>query len=119
MFGGMVVVALFCAIVYLGLRAMWSARTLFERQVAFGLTACLGLQAVLNIAVVTVMAPTTGIPLPLVSAGGSGVLTCSLAIGLLAAIASRGATDSEPSGRALHPDSAPCIRFVGRSHKAW
>ena len=117
--GGMVVVALFCAIVYLGLRAMWSARTLFERQVAFGLTACLGLQAVLNIAVVTVMAPTTGIPLPLVSAGGSGVLTCSLAIGLLAAIARRGATDSESAARALHADSDPCIRFFGRSHKAW
>lgn len=118
-FGGMVVVALFCAMVYLGLRAMWSARTLFERQVAFGLTACLGLQAVLNIAVVTVMAPTTGIPLPLVSAGGSGLLTCSLAIGLLAAIATRAATDSELSGGALPADSDPCIRFVGRSHKAW
>ncbi|MCH8146555.1 MAG: cell division protein FtsW [Planctomycetes bacterium] len=105
--GGTLVVALFCVFVYLGLRTMWSARTPFERQIAFGLTACFGLQAVLNIAVVTVMAPTTGIPLPLVSAGGSGVLTYCLAIGILAAIA----------GRAAKADEDSCIHFVGRSHE--
>lgn len=107
--GGMLVVALFCTFVYLGLRTMWSARTQFERQIAFGLTVCLGLQAVLNIAVVTVIAPTTGIPLPLVSAGGSGVLTYCLAIGILASIA----------GRAAKTDEDSCIRFVGRRNEAW
>ncbi|MCH8242815.1 MAG: cell division protein FtsW [Planctomycetes bacterium] len=107
--GGTLVVVLFCAFVYLGLRTMWSARTQFERQIAFGLTVCLGLQAVLNIAVVTVMAPTTGIPLPLVSAGGSGVLTYCLAIGILAAIA----------GRAAKADGDSCIRFVGRRSEEW
>ncbi|MBU0717138.1 MAG: putative lipid II flippase FtsW [Planctomycetes bacterium] len=88
--GGGLVIGLFCVLVFLGLQVMWSARTGFERLLAFGITACLGLQAAMNIAVVTVMAPTTGIPLPLVSAGGSGLLTYSLALGVLAAMASRG-----------------------------
>ena len=88
--GGFMVIALFAVAVWLGYRAMLAAPTRFERLTAFGLTALLGLQAVMNIAVVTVVAPTTGISLPFISAGGSGTLTFSLVIGLLAAIAARG-----------------------------
>jgi cell division protein FtsW (lipid II flippase) len=44
----------------------------------------------MNIAVVTVCAPTKGIALPLVSAGGSGVLFLSTGIGLLVAVAAAG-----------------------------
>lgn len=108
--GGVIVILLFCAFVYLGLRTMWQARTGFEQLVAFGLTACLGLQAALNIAVVFVVAPTTGIPLPLVSAGGSGVLTYCLMIGILAAIARRGEVLEYPETD-LGGESA--ISFVG------
>ena len=43
----------------------------------------------MNIAVATVVTPTTGISLPLISAGGSGVMTFCLAAGVLAAIAAR------------------------------
>ena len=89
-FGGAVVIALFCAFVWCGLRAMLMARSRFERLLAFGLTATVGLQAAMNIAVVTVAVPTTGISLPLISAGGSGLLTFCLATGVLAAIAARG-----------------------------
>ncbi len=87
--GACLVIALYLAFIVLGLRVMLSARTPFERLLAFGLTATLGLQAALNIAVVTVMTPTTGISLPLVSAGGSGLLMYCVAIGLLVAIARR------------------------------
>ncbi len=102
--GGGLVIALFCGFVWLGLRTMWSAPTMFERLLAFGLTACIGMQAAMNIAVVTVVTPTTGIPLPLISAGGSGLLTFSLAIGLLAAIAAR---------------SRPPARIDGEEGLAW
>lgn len=88
--GAAVVIALFGALTWLGLQTIWRARSRFERLLAFGITTTIGLQAVMNIAVVTVVTPTTGIALPLVSAGGSGVLTCCLAIGLVAAIATRG-----------------------------
>jgi len=108
--GGAIVILLFCAFVYLGLRTMWQARTAFEQLVAFGLTACLGLQAALNISVVFVVAPTTGIPLPFVSAGGSGVLTYCLMIGILAAIARRGEQSEYP---VPHIGSESAISFVG------
>ena len=85
--GGMAVLALFALLVWLGLRTMQAALSDFERLLAFGLTATLGLQTVMNVAVVTALVPTTGISLPLVSVGGSGVLTFSFALGLLAAIA--------------------------------
>ena len=51
--GGLLVIVLYAAFVWLGLRAMWHARTRFERLVAFGLTATLGLQAAMSLAVVT------------------------------------------------------------------
>ena len=95
--GAVMVIALYIAFVYLGLRIAISARTRFERLLAFGLTATLGLQVAMNVAVVTVMAPTTGISLPLISAGGSGVISFSIAVGILAAVAKR-AADSGREG---------------------
>lgn len=88
--GASLVIVLLTLVVAIGLRTMWRAASPFERLLAFGLTALTGLQAAMNIAVVTVVAPTTGISLPLISAGGSGILTYSLIIGLLGAIADRG-----------------------------
>jgi cell division protein FtsW len=89
--GGGLVIALFCAFAWLGMRAMMAARTPFERMLAFGLTMVITTQAAINIAVVTVMMPTTGVPLPMISAGGSGLLMVCVAVGLLCAIARRGA----------------------------
>lgn len=117
--GGGLVIALFCAFIWLGLRTMWSARTRFERLLAFGITACVGMQAAMNIAVVTVVAPPTGIPLPLISAGGSGLVTFSFAIGLLAAVAARarhGESFDEDLPKARGDE---VIRFVRREGVAW
>ncbi len=88
--GGFLVIGLFVAFLWLGMRVMLAAPTPFERLLAFGLTLTVALQAVINIAVVTVVAPTTGVPLPMLSAGGSGLLTVSVGIGVLCAIAIRG-----------------------------
>lgn len=88
--GGLLVIGLFGAFLWLGMRVMLAAPTPFERILAFGLTLTVTLQAVLNIAVVTVVAPTTGVPLPMLSAGGSGLLTVAVGIGVLCAIATRG-----------------------------
>ena len=90
-FGGLFVILLFCGFAWLGFRVMMGAATRFERLLAFGLTILVVLQAMLNIAVVTVVAPTTGVPLPFVSAGGSGIFVTCTMVGLLAAIAARGA----------------------------
>lgn len=95
-FGGVLILVLFCAFVWLGLRTMLAARTPFERLLAFGLTFLIGTQAAMNVAVVTVLTPTTGVPLPFLSAGGSGMFTTCAMVGLLAAIAAR--SNQETSG---------------------
>ncbi len=101
--GGALVIALFGVFVWLGLRTMWASRTRYERLVVFGLTATVGVQAAMNLAVATVVAPTTGISLPLISAGGSGVLTFSLAVGLLAAVARSNRVGTAGARRAKSP----------------
>ena len=90
--GGVVVILLFIALVCLGMRTMRLAGSRdggFVALFAFGVTAMIGLQALMNIAVVTVVAPTKGIALPFVSAGGSGLLSFGIAVGLLAGVARR------------------------------
>ncbi|MCP4148237.1 MAG: FtsW/RodA/SpoVE family cell cycle protein, partial [bacterium] len=58
------------------------------------ITISLGLQAAINIAVVTGSIPTKGLPLPFISTGGSSILLSMLAIGILLNIAKQsGKTD--------------------------
>lgn len=87
--GAGLVMGLFCCIVVMGIQALRQAPSPFECILATGLTSVIGWQAVMNIAVVTVVAPTTGIPLPFVSAGGSGLLTFCAITGLLVAVRHR------------------------------
>lgn len=106
--GGIAVILLFISLVWFGRRAMRRAGSAdggFHRLFAFGVTTTIGLQALMNIAVVTVMAPTKGIGLPLVSAGGSGVLCFALAMGLLAggAVRNQAAATAQPAGAVGDP----------------
>jgi cell division protein FtsW len=82
-FGAMLTIALYLGILYVAWQAIRQKRDDFGRLLAFGISSMLGLQAAINIAVATVSVPTKGLSLPLVSAGGSGlVITCG-ALGLL------------------------------------
>jgi cell division protein FtsW len=93
--GALTVILLFAALLYLGMRASSSAPTTFGRLLAVGVTLMVTLQAALNIAVVTASVPPKGIALPLVSAGGSGVVFLCAAIGLLASVAAAGSSWDE------------------------
>jgi cell division protein FtsW len=57
---------------------------------AGGIVLAIAIQATLNIAVVTVVVPTKGIPLPFVSAGGTSMLLSAAAVGVLMNIAKQG-----------------------------
>ena len=87
MIGGACVIALFVAFLWLGWRVASRGISPFGRLLAFGVTLMLTMQALINIAVVTVCAPTKGISLPLVSAGGSGVILLGVMVGLLVSVA--------------------------------
>ncbi len=85
--GAMVVIVLFAVIVWQGACVVYTCRDNFARLAAFGIAATVGMQAAMNIAVVTVLVPTKGISLPLVSAGGTSLIVTAASIGILASIA--------------------------------
>ena len=82
-FGAMLTVALYLGILYVAWQAIRQKRDDFGRLLAFGVGSMLGLQAAINMAVATVSVPTKGLSLPLVSAGGSGLVITCAALGLL------------------------------------
>ena len=81
--GASLVVLCFCVIAWRGLRTALRAPDSFGAFLAIGITMMLVLQAFLNISVVLGLMPTKGIPLPLVSNGGSSMLINLLGIGVL------------------------------------
>jgi cell division protein FtsW len=103
--GGAVVILLFVVLLWLGGRAITHAPNPLARLIAFGVTVAITMQAVMNVAVVTVCMPTKGIALPFVSAGGSGIVFLGAAVGLLAAVAVLGTREeaAAASGPALMP----------------
>ena len=87
--GGIAVLGLFAVLLWAGRKAMIKADTEFGRLIALGITLTVGFQAAMNVAVVTVSVPTKGIGLPLVSAGGTGVILYGILLGLLINVARR------------------------------
>jgi cell division protein FtsW len=85
--GAAFVILLFILILLLGFTIAIKCRDTHGKVLAIGLSCAICIQAFVNIGVVTSSLPTTGIPLPFVSAGGSSLLASSLAIGLLMNIA--------------------------------
>lgn len=81
--GATVIVLCFCVIGWRGLRTAMRAPDAFGAYLALGITLMLVLQALFNISVVLGLVPTKGIPLPLVSNGGSSMLINLLAVGVL------------------------------------
>ena len=81
--GALGVLALFAVLTWRGFLHAWRAPDAFGRLFGTGLTCLLGLQALINIAVVTNSVPYTGVTLPLVSFGGSSTVISMLAVGLL------------------------------------
>jgi cell division protein FtsW len=77
------VLACFCLIGWRGLRISLRAQDSFGSFVALGITSMIVVQAFVNMSVVLGLLPTKGIPLPLVSAGGSSLLISLLGMGVL------------------------------------
>jgi cell division protein FtsW len=83
MIGATIVLACFCVITWRGLRTAVRAPDRFGAFLALGLTTMVAFQAFFNISVVLGLAPTKGIPLPLVSYGGSSLLINLIGMGIL------------------------------------
>lgn len=81
--GSLVIVALFVALGYRGLRAAILSKDPFARFLAFGITCTVLIQAFFNISVVLALVPTKGIPLPFISSGGTSLFIMLASIGVL------------------------------------
>lgn len=83
LFGAMLTIALYLGILFVAWQAIRSKRDSLGQLLAFGIGSMITLQALINVAVATVSVPPKGMSLPLVSAGGSGLIITSAALGLL------------------------------------
>ncbi len=93
--GTLLVLALFLTIAYAGIRVAVRTRDPFVRYMAAGITIWLTSQMMINVGMVLALLPVIGLPLPLVSYGGSSLLPELVALGLLVSFAR-----SEPGARA-------------------
>ena len=81
--GGLGLIALFVLITFYGLAIGLRAQSQFARLLALGVTTTLFLYVFINIAMVMGLIPVVGVPLPLISYGGTAMLTAMVAIGLM------------------------------------
>jgi rod shape determining protein RodA len=87
--GSALVLLLYAALIMWGLNVARRSRERFGRLLAFGLTAIIFWQAVVNIGMVLGLLPVVGVPLPLFSYGGSALISTMLSVGLLMSISMR------------------------------
>ena len=80
------VLAGFLIILWRGLQVTWEAQDDFGRYLALGLTSSIVIQALINMSVVLDMGPTKGIPLPMISAGGSSLMSTLICLGILLSV---------------------------------
>ena len=84
--GTATVVLLFASFVWRGVRIAARAREPFGRYLGMGITLLVGVQALVNAAVVTGLLPTKGLTLPFVSYGGSSLVVSLIGVGILLSI---------------------------------
>jgi len=84
--GGTLLILAFAMVIRWGMQVSMRARTRFAQLAAAGLSATIFFYVAINLMMVMGLAPVVGVPLPLVSHGGSAVMTVMLCIGLLMAL---------------------------------
>jgi cell division protein FtsW (lipid II flippase) len=98
--GGAIVVLAIIIFIVAGIRTSIEARDMFTKLCAAGLTAFMGVQALVNIGGITRALPMTGITLPFVSHGGFSLITSFAMLGMLMAFSHRNAQDARGVARA-------------------
>jgi rod shape determining protein RodA len=99
--GAAFVLSMYALLIWRGLRILTIAKNLFGALIAGGIVSMLLFQVFVNVGMTIGIMPITGIPLPLLSYGGSSVLTTFLAVGLLQSIYAQGRASAAIKGRGL------------------
>jgi rod shape determining protein RodA len=85
--GGIVLLCLYAMLIFYGYQIALKSRSQFGRLVALGITTIIFLYVFINMAMVMGMLPVVGVPLPLISYGGTAMLTLLFGIGLIFSVA--------------------------------
>jgi cell division protein FtsW len=106
------VLFLYGMIAYAGLRAARTAKDLYSKLVAAGITSVILSQATINFFAVLGLLPLTGVPLPFISYGNSNLIVLLAAMGVLMNIAQQGApaaaaADKRGRGRKQQAEAPP------------
>lgn len=88
--GCVAIIALFAIFVWRGIVISMKAPDMFGSLMAIGITTLVGIQAIINIAVVTASIPTTGMALPFFSYGGTALVILLASVGILLNISRAG-----------------------------
>ena len=95
--GGLFTLFLYLWLLYRGMKAVANSDRAFGGLLSAGLSFSLVIQALVNMAVATGLVPVTGLPLPLVSMGGTSLLFTGIAIGIILSVSREGAPELKPS----------------------
>src|SRR5690606_26392677 len=110
--GASLVIALNLGIIWAGVAIVRRQSSAFLQLLGLGVVTTFGLQALINLTVVTGLAPTKGIALPLLSSGGTGWILTAGSLGLLVAMDRQAAR--APIARAGGSPTAPGVSIVTR-----
>src|ERR1700730_2054310 len=91
LFGCAAVLFGFVIILWRGFQLSWVAQDDFGRYLALGVSSSIVIQALINMSVVLGMGPTKGIPLPMISAGGSSLMSTLICLGMLLSVSEHAA----------------------------
>ena len=92
MVGGIVILMLYLVLLYRGMRAAFKSERAFGGLLSAGLSFAIVMQAMVNMAVVVGLGPITGLPLPLLSMGGTSLFFTGISLGIIQSVA-RGEVD--------------------------
>jgi cell division protein FtsW len=94
MIGGVVILLLYLALLYRGMKTVANSDRAFGGLLSAGLSFALVVQAMVNMGVVVGLGPITGLPLPFLSMGGTSLLFTGISLGIIISV-SRGEVDTE------------------------
>ena len=109
--GGALVLSLYALLIWRSLRILTLAKNLYGTLIAAGILAMLMFQVFVNVGMTIGIMPITGVPLPLMSYGGSSVLVTFIALGLLQSIHIQARLASAGKGQGAHfvmPGATTC-----------
>jgi cell division protein FtsW len=115
LFGTLGVLAIFALILYRGMRIAQNAPNEYGRLLAAGITACITLYAFINAAVALSVLPTTGIPMPFISYGGSALVSHLMGVGLLLNISAYSSEKQTYESAKTYKSRVKTMPFFGTS----